>query len=59
MGKKCCEKKKCCDNQPMEILTPYPNKRNKLERYINRYNHIFLVKTNKYKRGGKWSSDEI
>ena len=40
--------KKCCDNKPMEILTPYPNsnKRNKLERYIDRYNHILeLIRT--------------
>ena len=37
--------KRCC-NQPMEILTPYPTKRIKLERYIDRYNHILeLVRT--------------
>ena len=46
MVKKCCEKKKCCDYQQMEILTPYPSKRNKLERYIDRYNHILeLIRT--------------
>ena len=36
--------KKCCDNKSMEVLTevltPYPKKRNKLERFFNRYNHI-------------------
>ena len=42
--------KECCgsSNQPMEILTPYPssNRRIKLERYIDRYNHILeLVRT--------------
>ena len=37
--------KGCC-NEPMEILTPYPKKRIKLERYIDRYNHILeLVRT--------------
>ena len=39
--------KGCC-NEPMEILTPYPssNKRIKLERYIDRYNHILeLIRT--------------
>jgi hypothetical protein len=30
----------------MEIKTPYPHKRNKLERYIDRYNHILeLIRT--------------
>ena len=28
----------CCSD--MEILTPYPKKRNGLERKLNRYNHI-------------------
>ena len=36
--------KSCCDNKSMEVLTevltPYPKKRNKLERFFNRYNHI-------------------
>ncbi len=51
MGKKCCDKKSGCNkSQPMEILTPYPkprsNKRIKLERYIDRYNHILeLIRT--------------
>ena len=30
----------------MEILTPYPKKRNGLERKLNRYNHILeLIRT--------------
>ena len=39
--------KDCCNqNKSMEILTPYPSKRVKLERYIDRYNHILeLVRT--------------
>ena len=36
--------KKCCENKSMEVLTevltPYPKKRNKVERFLNRYNHI-------------------
>ena len=43
MDKDCCNQKKS-----MEILTPYPssNRRIKLERYIDRYNHILeLVRT--------------
>ena len=32
--------KDCCDNKGMEILTPYPKKRNKIERFLDRYNHI-------------------
>ena len=36
--------KKCCDNKSVEalteVLTPYPKKRNKIERFLNRYNHI-------------------
>ena len=38
----------CCNksNEPMEILTPYPKKRNRAERFFNRYNHILeLVRT--------------
>ena len=35
--------KKCC-NKPMEVLTevltPYPKKRNKIEIFLDRYNHI-------------------
>ena len=38
------KKKSCCDNKSMEVLTevltPYPKKRNKAERFFNRYNHI-------------------
>ena len=42
--------KKCCDNKPMEVLTevltPYPKKRNSIERFLDRYNHIMeLVRT--------------
>ena len=42
--------KKCCDNKPMEVLTevltPYPKKRNNIERFLDRYNHIMeLVRT--------------
>ena len=41
--------KDCCgDNKSIEVLTPYPssNRRIKLERYIDRYNHILeLVRT--------------
>ena len=37
-------KKSCCDNKPMEVLTevltPYPKKRNSIERFLDRYNHI-------------------
>ena len=32
--------KECCDKVGVEVLTPYPKKRNKLERFFNRYNHI-------------------
>ena len=36
--------KKCCDNKPIEILTevltPYPKKRNKIERFLDRHNHF-------------------
>ena len=32
--------KECCDNKGIEILTPYPKKRNKIERFLDRYNHI-------------------
>ena len=37
-------KKSCCNTKSMEVmtevLTPYPKKRNKAERFFNRYNHI-------------------
>ena len=32
--------KDCCDNKGMEILTPYPKKRNKIERFLDRHNHL-------------------
>ena len=32
--------KDCCDNKGMEILTPYPKKRNKIERFLDRHNHF-------------------
>ena len=32
--------KKCCDDKPLEILTPYPKKRNKIERFLDRHNHF-------------------
>jgi hypothetical protein len=33
--------KDCCnDEKGLEVLTPYPKKRNRAERFLNRYNHI-------------------
>mgnify|MGYP001314059501 FL=1 len=33
--------KECCDNnKSLEILTPYPKKRNKIERFLDRHNHL-------------------
>ena len=32
--------KDCYDNNGLEVLTPYPKKRNGFERKLNRYNHI-------------------
>ena len=33
--------KDCCnDEKGLEVLTPYPKKRNIFERKLNRYNHI-------------------
>ena len=29
-----------CDDSGLEVLTPYPKKRNGFERRLNRYNHI-------------------
>ena len=29
----------CCD-EPIEIKTPYPKKRNKIERFLDRHNHL-------------------
>ena len=36
-------RKDCCDDSDtngLEVLTPYPKKRNGFERKLNRYNHI-------------------
>ena len=32
--------KDCCNENGLEVLTPYPKKRNGFERRLNRYNHI-------------------
>ena len=32
--------KDCCNDNGLEVLTPYPKKRNGFERRLNRYNHI-------------------
>ena len=32
--------KDCCNEKGLEVLTPYPKKRNRAERFFNRYNHI-------------------
>ena len=32
--------KDCCDERGLEVLTPYPKKRNGFERFLDRYNHI-------------------
>ena len=32
--------KDCCNEKGLEVLTPYPKKRNGFERQLNRYNHI-------------------
>ena len=32
--------KDCCDKKSLEVLTPYPKKRNGFERRLDRYNHI-------------------
>ena len=32
--------KDCCNEKGLEVLTPYPKKRNIFERRLNRYNHI-------------------
>ena len=34
--------KDCCDTNTVgvEVLTPYPKKRNVFEKFLNRYNHI-------------------
>ena len=38
--KECCNKGGCSKSKPMEILTPYPKRRNWFERFLDRYNHI-------------------
>ena len=42
--KDCCTlPHQCCgsdDEKGLEVLTPYPKKRNGFERRLNRYNHI-------------------
>ena len=41
--KDCCTlPHQCCDSDTngIEVLTPYPKKRNGFERKLNRYNHI-------------------
>ena len=32
--------KDCCNENGLEVLTPYPKKRNGFERFLDRYNHI-------------------
>jgi len=32
--------KDCCNDNGLEVLTPYPKKRNIFERRLDRYNHI-------------------
>ena len=32
--------KDCCNENGLEVLTPYPKKRNWFERKLDRYNHI-------------------
>ena len=32
--------KDCCNEKGLEVLTPYPKKRNEFERFLNRYNHM-------------------
>ena len=32
--------KDCCNEKGLEVLTPYPKKRNGFERRLNHYNHI-------------------
>ena len=32
--------KDCCNEKGLEVLTPYPKKRNRFERRLDRYNHI-------------------
>ena len=30
----------CCSEKGLEVLTPYPKKRNKIERFLDRHNHF-------------------
>ena len=39
-GCSCTNKKETKQVNGLEVLTPYPKKRNGLERKLNRYNHI-------------------
>ena len=32
--------KDCCNEKGLEVLTPYPKRRNWFERFLDRYNHI-------------------
>jgi hypothetical protein len=32
--------KDCCNEKGLEVLTPYPKKRNNIEIFLDRYNHI-------------------
>ena len=32
--------KDCCSEKGLEVLTPYPKKRNRFERFLDRYNHM-------------------
>ena len=44
MTRECCDKK--LNEDFVEILTPYPKKRNWFERILNRYNHTMeLIRT--------------
>ena len=36
----CSNKKETKQVNGLEVLTPYPKKRNKAEKFFNRYNHI-------------------
>ena len=36
----CSNKKETKQVNGLEVLTPYPKKRNGFERFLNRYNHI-------------------
>ena len=36
----CCNKKVKHKDGRIQVFTPYPKRRNKLEKWLNRYNHI-------------------